>query len=44
MDFIDKQNIVGFKTGEHTGKITGFVEHRTGGDFKAYPKFIGNNI
>ena len=42
--FVDEKYIIGLQASKHSRQIPRLVEHRTGGDFKAYPKFIGNNI
>ena len=44
MDLIDEEDIVGLERCEESGEVTGLVEDRTGGDLKAYAKFVGDDV
>ena len=44
MNFINKQYIVRFQTGQHTCQISRLVKYRTGSNLKSYSQFIGNDV
>ena len=44
MNFINKEYIIRFETGQHTCQISRFIEHRTGGYLKADSQLVGNDI
>ena len=43
MYLVDKKHVVLFERGKDAGKIAGFIEHRTGCDFKSYAKLVCHN-
>ena len=44
MYFIDEQNIVRFKIGEHRGQIAGAFQHGAGGVLQVHAHFTGNDV
>ena len=44
MNLVDEKDIVGFKAGQESREIAGFIKHRTGSEFKPYTEFVGNDV
>ena len=44
MDFVDKEHIVFLQTGEQTGQVARFVEHRARREFESHAELVGYDI
>ena len=44
MNLVDEKDIVGFKAGQESREITGFIKYRTGSEFEPYTEFVGNDV
>ena len=44
MYFVDEKHIIRLQAGKHSRQVSRLVEYRTGGYFKTYPQFVGNDI
>jgi hypothetical protein len=44
VDFVDKQDVISFQGSQYACQIAGFVQYRTGSDFKSNIQFIGDDV
>lgn len=44
MNLVDKQHVVLLQRCQNTGQVARLVEHRTGGNLKAYAEFVGDDV
>ena len=44
MDLIDEEHLSRLERSEHTGEVTGLIQHRSGGNLDPHTELIGNDL